>query len=260
MKHIISSLLVLLLAGSMVGQDPFHLTVQKGETFTVQLATEYDQVIVTAQPQDGNTLTLLSVDDQSNTYFFEYAPDPSFEGADGFTLQEFSASWPPQWNNQVFTVDVVSSMVDTRDDFVTVSSEEVITIDPTTNDESSASELEIKIAQVMHGAAIVNDQNEIEYTPADVDQDFVVYSGTDMYGTTSTSTIFFTKEQDEVAEDIDQSITMADGSFKYIFLPTGSWISDDSDLLYGSTEQRLSLLRMMLVSSIQRQYRSLIET
>jgi len=237
MRHLFSSLLVLLFVATVSAQDPFHFTVQKGETFTVQLATEYDQVIITAQPQEGNSLTLVSVDEQTNTYIFEYAPDPTFEGADGFTLQEFTPAWPPQWNNQTFTVDVVSSMVTTKDDFVTVSSEELITIDPTTNDESTASTLDIKIAQVMHGSAVVNDENEIEYTPADVDRDYVVYSGTDMYGTTSTSTVYFTKAQSEPSEDLMQTITMSDGAHKYIFLPAGEWISDGGELLLGTLEQ-----------------------
>ena len=211
-----------------------YLTVQKGAGLSFSIPITASQLIVIDPPTNGNFLE--QVDQIDNTYFFEYTPAPEFTGADGFTLQEFDA-FPPSFKNYTFIIDVVESKVDLGDDFIRITSDEEIIIDPTANDESSASDLTIEIAQVMFGSAVVNEDNTIRYTPSESDLDYIVYSGKDMYGVASTATIYISAEGDQPTDNTSDSFDMPSGSHQYITLPWGDYSHNGDDLEFGDLSQ-----------------------
>ena len=235
----ISKLLITLFFGVFLSlgvqaQSEYSVTVQKGSSYTISLTLEYDMLIVKSYPHAGNALEVSNVGD---LYTITYTPDGSFVGADGFKLQDLRPM-TGQSADHIFLIDVVESKVELNDDFIRLTTEEEVTFDPASNDESTASTLTIDIAQVMYGSAIVNEDNTITYTPSsDSDEDYIVYSGKDMYGSSSTATIYVSTEGEEATEDSSQNIDIHSGSHQYITMPQTGYTLVESDLLFGELTQ-----------------------
>lgn len=215
-------------------QSEYNVTVQKGSSYNISLALEYDMLIIKDYPESGNDLEITN---DGDLYTITYTPDPAFVGADGFKLQDLRPM-TGQSSNHTFLIDVVESMVVLKDDFIRFTKEEEVTFDPSSNDESTASDLSIGIAQVMFGDAVVNDDNTITYTPSsDSDVDYIVYSGKDMYGSSSSATVYITNIGEQATEDSSETVDMHSGSHQYIILPWTDYTLDESELLYGELTQ-----------------------
>jgi hypothetical protein len=215
-------------------QSEYNITVQKGSSYTISLTLEYDMLIVKDWPVVGNELDITNVGD---LYTVVYTPAASFVGSDGFKLQDLRPM-TGQSSDHIVLVEVVESKVELEDDFIRLTTEEEVTFDPTSNDESTASDLTIEVAHVMNGSAIVNDDNTITYTPAeDMEADYILYSGKDMYGSASTATVYVTSDGEEETEDSYEDIDMHSGSVQYITLPDTNYSFQDSILEYGKLTQ-----------------------
>lgn len=240
-KYFFTLLIAIGFSGISQAQDPFHLVVQKGSSLPINFPIEGMSMTVANYPLSGNLLELLEVvespDSDVRTYKYLYTPDPAFEGQDGFTLQEIISVYPvPVTENFNFIVDVVSSEVVTADDFVRLSSDDMITINPLANDSSSASDMTITIAQVMFGTAEVNDDQTISYTPSEGDRDYIVYTATDMYGTSSSATIYIHDDNGVTQDDTNDAFSLAAGKGDYIFLPDATYGASTDTLTHGALQ------------------------
>lgn len=237
-KYFFTLLIAICLGGVVQAQDPLNLVVQKGSSLPINIPIEGMSMTVANYPLPGNLLEFLeaveSPDSDVVTYKYLYTPDPAFEGQDGFTLQEIISLQPvPMVENFVFLVDVVSSEVNTADDFVRFSSDDMITINPLANDASSASDMNISIVQVMFGTAEVNDDQTISYTPGEGDRDYIVYNATDMYGTAASATIYLQEDNGLMQDDTNDAFSLAAGKGDYIFLPDATYEASTDTLMHG---------------------------
>jgi len=224
-------LFFLAFVGHLQAQDNLQ-TIQQGSIYPFNLTINGDQLIIISNPSHG----VVEMSNVGNVYTGTFTPDPDYVGFDQFILQEISFA-PPSSKKYPFDFNIVESMVDTEDDFIKLTSGQPVTFDPAVNDASSASALDLSIAHVMYGSAEVNDDNTITYTPGDSDLDYIVYNGSDMYGTSSSSTIYISQEGEQPTEDSQDEFKIPSGDSKHIMLPWSGYTIDDSDLEFGLLEQ-----------------------
>ncbi len=212
--------------------NEYPVTVLKDGTYSISITIIGSDLIVIDQSESGNVL----IQNDGSVYSITYTPNPGFLGYDYFILQDLNFFSGFVENHQ-FNINVVESIVDLSDDFIRLTSDQPVTIDPTANDESTASLLTLNIAQVMFGSAVVNEDNTITYTPADSDLDYIVYSGIDMYGVASSATIYISTEGEQPIGNTADAFDMPSGSHQYITLPWTDYTHDGSALGFGELTQ-----------------------
>lgn len=219
--------------------DPIlkEVTVFQGGFLDFKIPCTSGAPIQKTPPVEGTTIEELGSDE--SYFYYKYIPDPSYLGADGFTYEVIQGDLPPSSQLYVFQIQVVASTVDSKDDFVHLLSADPIDIDVLTNDETSSTDLTVTIAQVLRGAAVVNDDQTITYTPpADSDaDDYIVYTLTDQFNTISTSVVYISYEVEAVEELTERSYSIASGKTEYILLPNSGFVLDDETYEFGSLTQ-----------------------
>jgi hypothetical protein len=212
--------------------EVYNESVIKGGVYNFSITIIGSQFILINPPESGE----VAISNDGLLYTISYTPDPDFIGYDYFVLQDldFMSGFS---ENHEFNMNVVESMVDLSDDFIRLTSDQPVTIDPTSNDESTASLLTLDIAQVMFGSAVLNEDNTITYTPTDSDLDYIVYSGKDMYGIASSATIYISSEGEQPTENTTDAFDMPSGSQQYITLPWTDYSHDGGTLDFGELTQ-----------------------
>lgn len=234
----ITKLLYILVFGfvqsfALQAQGPYDETVLAGGVYTFSLEIIGSTFVAIDQPESG----VITSSNVGKIYTVTYTPDADFIGYDEFTFQD-SDIFSGFVENHQFLMDVVESIVDLEDDFIRLTSDQSVTIDPTTNDESTASMLTLDIAQVMFGTAVINDDNTITYTPSEGhDLDYIVYSGKDMYGVASTATIYISSEGVEPTSNTTDEFDMPSGAHHYITLPWIDYSHDGGEVEFGALTQ-----------------------
>lgn len=232
-KLLFTLFLGLFLSFTAQADKEYDVTVQKDGVFNISITIKGSTLIIIDQPASGIT----EVENIDSVYTITYTPNPGFTGFDNFTLQDLDFLSGFSENHQ-FYMNVVESMVDLSDDFIRLTSDQPITFNPTSNDESSASTLTLDIAQVMFGSAIVNEDNTITYTPAEESElDYIIYSGKDMYGVASAATIYISTAGDQPISNTSDAFDMPSGSSNYITLPWNDYMYNDSVLDFGVLTQ-----------------------
>ncbi|MDF1696319.1 MAG: T9SS type A sorting domain-containing protein [Saprospiraceae bacterium] len=195
---------------------------------------------VTFAPEEGNEVEVISLG--GDAYMANYIPAPDFLGTDYFAIEVYESFNPfiPDGTVKItyaFSVNVMASMVKSHDDFIHLTTEEEITIDVLSNDESSSEDLTVSIAQIVNGTAVVNEDQTITYTPADDAPDYIVYSVMDELNTSSSSTVYISHESD-VEEGFEQrSYVIASGNSQYIILPNSDFTISTEDYELGEIVQ-----------------------
>ncbi|MFT6782017.1 MAG: hypothetical protein ACJA1A_001943 [Saprospiraceae bacterium] len=222
-----------LLSCTLQAQNTYNETVLKDGVYTFSLEIIGSTFIVIDPPESGE----VSSSNVGKVYTITYTPDAGFIGFDEFTFQD-SDIFSGFSENHQFLMNVVESMVELDDDFIRLTSDQSVTIDPTANDESTASMLTLEIAQVMFGTAEVNDDNTITYTPSEGHElDYIVYSGKDMYGVGATATIYISTEGEEPTSNTSDEFDMPSGSHHYITLPWVDYSHDGGEVEFGELTQ-----------------------
>jgi hypothetical protein len=210
--------------------------VYQGGELIFQIPSGYGAPSLKSFPVAGNSIELLNV--SGNNYSYKYTPDPSYLGSDGFTFEVIVNPFPPiEIKDYIFQIDVIASLVDSKDDFVHLTSQDEVTIDVLSNDETSSSNLTVSIAQVLRGETIVNEDQTITYTPAGEDPDYIVYTVTDEFNTVSTSTVYISQETVPTEELTVKNYTIASGNAQYIILPNEDYTLNLESYDFGSVEQ-----------------------
>lgn len=209
--------------------------VLQGEEYPFHVNSPFHFPTETGQPVDGNSVDFI--EQIGNDYFFKYVPDPSFLGKDGFTYEILISTSPFVLKYYDFEIDVIASVIKTEDDFVHLTSQDEITFDVLSNDETSSSNLNINLAHVLKGTAIVNEDLTITYTPLDDSPDYIIYTVSDDFNTISSSTIYISQESELDEGQTVKKYKIASGNSQLIILP-----SDDLTLTVetydnGSVEQ-----------------------
>ena len=214
-----------------------ELDVYQGTAQPFYLNSPYGDPQPKSFPMEGNEINLVGID--GNIFAYEYVPDPDFLGADGFSYEVIESPFPPNPSKTtyVFQINVIASMVNTNNDFVHLNSLEEVILDPLANDETSSSNLEVTVAQVLRGSAIVNEDLTITYTPVDENPDYIVYTVSDEFNTISSATIYLNQEYDLEEESTSREYTMASGNSEYIILPNSDLQLDAQEYAFGSLEQ-----------------------
>jgi hypothetical protein len=130
-----------------------------------------------------------------------------------------------------YNINFVDSKIKARPDFVTISDDEPLTINPLLNDESTTSGLTLNgVSQVQYGTATY-ENDVVTYTPsADLKSDYIVYSLSDSLGAKANSVIYILREDENALANDTLRYTLLNTSAQHIILPFAGFELDESNL------------------------------
>lgn len=138
-----------------------------------------------------------------------------------------------------YYINFVSSKINAKPDFVTISDDQPIVIYPLLNDESTTSGLVLNgVTQVQYGQAS-SENNAVTYTPvSEFESDYIVYSVSDSLGAKANSVIYLLSENEDALAIDTIRYTLLNTSGQHIILPFGGLsLNENNNAEKGSVSQ-----------------------
>lgn len=210
-----------------------ELNVVQGETVVFNLQSDFDSPIVHFTQTKG----IVEIEHISNsTYEVSYTPDDNELGMDVFSLKTTHLlGFFPITKLTVVNLNILKSRTQAVDDFISVSGNDPIEINPLDNDITDGLEMTLSITHVMYGEASIVEDNTILYTPSAENLDYINYTAIDETGAARPATIYL-KRQEELLDFVFQPFTISNTELQYLFLESDDYIVS-SDVIFGSLDQ-----------------------
>lgn len=189
--------------------------------------TIYSVVGLTLTPSLGVNVNSIYIG--NNKYAIEIYTD-SVELVTGIVIVEFVLEgFKVKYTK--YQINFVASKIKARPDFVAISDDTPVIINPLLNDESTTSGLTLNgVSQVQYGNATY-ENDVVTYTPnADLKSDYIVYSVSDSLGAKANSVIYILHEDDDAIANDTLHYTLLNTSGRYIILPFTGLALDESNL------------------------------
>ncbi len=224
---------------AQVNAPVIRVQVQQGETLEGLELFSLDNIVTIdafeANESGGGFTTVI---EKPGRHRLRYTAQSDFEGIDIGVFECMESLFGPK-TYVTLEIEVVRSLIEANDDFLQLGVEEIVVeFDPTTNDTSSVSPINVlKIENVFGGAVVLDHGNIVRFTP---NKDFVglasfSYIIIDQSGSTASASVYIIVKPDQISKvDTINLVHMASDPLLINLPISGLSVSESSVLSHGT--------------------------